>query len=69
MGMERARRQGRKLGRPRVEVNPHYVAALRKDGLSWNEIADKLGIGRGTAERAFRSLSQNAAPEAPISHS
>jgi DNA invertase Pin-like site-specific DNA recombinase len=58
MGMERARRQGRNLGRPKVEVNPHYVAALRNDGLSWNEIASKLGVGRGTVCRAFESLSQ-----------
>src|SRR5215831_11632457 len=69
MGMERARRQGRDLGRPKVEVNPHYVAALRNDGLSWNEIASKLGVGRGTVCRAFESLSQNASGGAPISSS
>ena len=67
MGMERAKRQGKRFGRPRVEVNPHYVASLRKEGLSWNEIAEKLGIGRGTAERAFRSLSQKAVAETAIS--
>jgi DNA invertase Pin-like site-specific DNA recombinase len=58
-GVDRARCQGRSLGRPKVEVNPHYVVALRNDGLSWNEIADKLGVGRGTVCRAFESLSQN----------
>jgi DNA invertase Pin-like site-specific DNA recombinase len=67
MGMSRAKRQGRRLGRPRVEVNPHYVAALRKDGLSWNEIANKLGVGRGTVCRAFESLSQNGSGEPVIS--
>ena len=67
MGMERARRQGKQIGRPRVEVNPHYVAALRKDGLSWNEIADRLGVGRGTVCRAFQSLSQNAPAQPAIS--
>ena len=69
MGMERARRQGRNLGRPRVEVNPHYVAALRNDGLSWNEIASKLGVGRGTVCRAFESLSQKAGSDAAVSAS
>jgi DNA invertase Pin-like site-specific DNA recombinase len=69
MGMSRAKRQGRTLGRPRVEVNPHYVAALRKDGLSWNEIAGKLGVGRGTVCRAFESLSQNGSSEPVISAS
>src|SRR2546425_3399793 len=59
MGISRARKQGKQLGRPRVEVDPRQVAGLRAKGYSWNEIADKLGIGRGTAERAFKSLSQS----------
>jgi len=58
MGIERARKQGKALGRPRVEVDPLQVAGLRSRGLSWNQIAEMLSIGRGTAERAFRSLSQ-----------
>ena len=58
MGISRARKQGKALGRPRVEVDPRQVAGLRACGFSWNEVADKLGIGRGTAERAFKSLSQ-----------
>jgi len=57
-GVDRAKRQGKALGRPRVEVDPLQVAGLRARGLSWNQIADKLKVGRGTAERAFRSLSQ-----------
>jgi putative DNA-invertase from lambdoid prophage Rac len=58
MGISRARKQGKALGRPRVEVDPLQVAGLRSRGLSWNQIAQKLNVGRGTAERAFRSLSQ-----------
>ena len=58
MGISRARKQGKALGRPRVEVDPLQVAGLRARGLSWNQIAGRLGVGRGTAERAFRSLSQ-----------
>src|SRR5262249_54167986 len=58
MGISRARKQGKALGRPRVEVDPRQVAGLRARGFSWNQIADRLGIGRGTAERAFKSLSQ-----------
>src|SRR5262245_2568367 len=58
MGITRARKQGKQLGRPRVEVDPLQVAGLRARGLSWNQIADKLGVGRGTAERAFKTLSQ-----------
>lgn len=59
MGISRARKQGKALGRPRVEVDPRQVAGLRARGLSWNQIAEQLNIGRGTAERAFRSLSRN----------
>jgi DNA invertase Pin-like site-specific DNA recombinase len=69
MGMARARKQGRDLGRPKVAVNPHYVAALRHDGLSWNEIATKLGVGRGTVCRAYESLSQKAAVQKAASAS
>jgi hypothetical protein len=38
-------------------------SGLRARGLSWNQIAEQLGIGRGTVERAYKSLSQN-----PFSH-
>ena len=58
MGISRARKQGKALGRPRVQVDPLQVAGLRSRGLSWNQIAETLCVGRGTAERAFRSLSQ-----------
>jgi DNA invertase Pin-like site-specific DNA recombinase len=58
MGLSRARKQGKALGRPRVEVDPRQVAGLRACGLSWNQIAEKLNVGRGTAERAYRTLSQ-----------
>ncbi len=61
MGISRARKQGKALGRPRVEVDPLQVAGLRVRGFSWNQIAEALGVGRGTAERAFRSLSQKPA--------
>src|SRR5262249_40175406 len=57
-GVDRARKQGKLLGRPRVEVDPRQVAGLRARGLSWNQVAVKLNIGRGTAERTFKSLSQ-----------
>jgi DNA invertase Pin-like site-specific DNA recombinase len=58
MGISRARKQGKSLGRPRVEIDALQVAGLRARGFSWNQIAEKLGVGRGTAERAFRTLSQ-----------
>jgi len=68
-GVDRARKQGSKIGRPRVEVNRHYVVALRSDGLSWNEIAQKLGVGRGTVCRAYNSVSQNPPAQPTVSAS
>ena len=58
MGITRARKQGKALGRPRIKVDALQVAGLRSRGLSWNQIAETLSVGRGTAERAFRTLSQ-----------
>ena len=63
MGISRARKQGKALGRPRVEVDPLQVAGLRARGRSWNEIARELGIGKGTAQRAFDSLPKNLAAQ------
>jgi DNA invertase Pin-like site-specific DNA recombinase len=59
MGISRARKQGKALGRPRVEVDPLQVSGLRARGHTWDQIAAELGVGRGTAERAFRSLPKN----------
>lgn len=51
-GLERVRRQGKTLGRPRVEVDADEVRRLRADGASWSVISSRLGIGRATAQRA-----------------
>ena len=58
-GLRRARENGKKLGRPRVAVDADKIAALRAQGRSWREIAEELGIGKGTAQRAFYSLPKN----------
>src|SRR5206468_9564947 len=50
--------------RPRVEVDPRQVAGLRTPGRSWNEIAQELNIGKGTAQRAFQTLPKN--PPRPV---
>src|SRR5499425_2453857 len=61
MGLSRARKQGKQLGRPRVDVDPRQVAGLRARGRSWNQIAQELNIGKGTAQRAFQTLPKNPA--------
>jgi DNA invertase Pin-like site-specific DNA recombinase len=55
-GLAAARARGIKLGRPRTKVDASQIARLRDSGASWREISEKLGIGVGTACRAFQSL-------------
>jgi len=65
-GLRRARENGKKLGRPRVAVDADKIAALRAQGRSWREIAEELGIGKGTAQRAFYSLPKNPSGKPPV---
>ena len=55
-GLRNARAKGKRLGRPRVYVNPARIAALRARGASWREISDETGISKGTAQRALPGL-------------
>lgn len=60
-GLRNARAKGKKLGRPRVYVDPARVAALRATGMSWRKIADQLGVGVGTVRRAAQACAKNPA--------
>jgi putative DNA-invertase from lambdoid prophage Rac len=51
-GLRNAKAKGKRLGRPRVNVNLETVADLRSRGRSWAAIANEMGIGEGTARRA-----------------
>lgn len=54
-GLARARQLGRRLGRPKRVFDREEVVRLRDDcGLSWPQIAGRMGIGVGTAVRAYR---------------
>ena len=46
MGLERARKQGKQLGRPKIIVDREKVIRLREEGLSLRKIAEMLGIGK-----------------------
>ena len=61
-GIRNARAKGKRLGRPRVAVDASRIAALRAQGHSWGTIRRETGIAKGTAQRAFYSLPQIAAP-------
>jgi DNA invertase Pin-like site-specific DNA recombinase len=51
-GLERARRQGKVLGRPRAEVDASEIRALRARGLSWGAIGRHTGLARATCQKA-----------------
>jgi DNA invertase Pin-like site-specific DNA recombinase len=52
-GLDRARRDGVILGRPRVIVNPAQIRELRGRGLSWGAISRETGFARGTCQKAL----------------
>jgi DNA invertase Pin-like site-specific DNA recombinase len=55
-GLRNAVARGVRLGRPKRTVDAAQIARLRGSGASWREISEKLGIGVGTACRAFQTL-------------
>lgn len=50
-GLERARAQGKTLGRPRKVLDRRKVIEARKAGASYGEIAKRFGISRSSALR------------------
>jgi len=51
-GLERARKQGKVLGRPRAIVDGSEIRALRERGLSWGAIGRQTGLARATCQKA-----------------
>lgn len=51
-GLERARRQGKTLGRPRVQLDVEHLRKLRSQGVTWDQIVAQTGIAKATAQRA-----------------
>ena len=62
-GLRNAKAKGKKLGRPRADVDPTQVEVMRASGSSWREIAEKLGVGLGTVHRTLKPRSKNVCPE------
>lgn len=56
-GLRNARAKGRKLGRPRKEIDSTRIIALRAAGRSWREVCSETGLTKGTAQRAAHSSS------------
>lgn len=64
-GLERVRREGKRLGRPRRVFDRLQVAELRRQGLSWREVARRLGVSTGTARRAWAEWQARRAKNVP----
>ncbi len=54
MGLDRARRQGKKLGRPRTLVDRERVSSLRAAGYSFRQVAAELRISKDKAARVAK---------------
>ena len=55
-GLDRARRQGRIGGRPRVVADRQKVAKLRRAGKSLGEIAAEMNLSKTTVARIAREM-------------
>ena len=65
-GLDHARQHGTKsgkaVGRPRRVFDRQKVLDLRRQGISWPEIARRTGAGIGTVRRAYHALSTQPQP-------
>jgi len=58
-GLDRARREGKRLGRPRKVFDRERVVRLRESGLSFKRIGQEVGISHTQAMRICRSYGAN----------
>jgi DNA invertase Pin-like site-specific DNA recombinase len=62
-GMAHARSMGKRIGRPRAEVDVDSAARLRSQGQSWRQIARTLNVPASRVRRALgRSKTDQAKP-------
>ena len=59
-GLERARAEGKTLGRPKAAIRAERVLALHRRGLSLRQIAAETGTSAMTAQRILRSIAMPA---------
>jgi len=66
-GVDRAKRQGKQLGRPRVIVDREKIRQCATQGQSVKSIAKAFGIGRATVDRILGKVPKSLAPTAQLS--
>lgn len=62
-GLQRARAEGIRLGRPRVHVDTERMKMLYVGGKSLRQIGDEMNLSRSTVERASREWRQKRRQE------
>jgi DNA invertase Pin-like site-specific DNA recombinase len=65
-GIRNARAKGKRLGRPKALLDPARVALARSQGRSWASISKELGVGTGTARRAYAGLAKIPCSSVPV---
>ena len=61
-GLERVRRQGKRLGRPTAKVDASAIRTMRAQGESWSEISRITGRSRATCQKACKDHRINVLP-------
>jgi len=61
-GLEKAKRSGKKLGRPRKKVDLQKVRELREQGMSIRQIGNELGVSHSTVLRILRGGTKTSPP-------
>ena len=56
-GIQRARKEGKQIGRPKTGINGYEVIRLKNQGYSLRKIAEKLGSSLGTIQRCIKKHS------------
>ena len=65
LGLDHARDQGKRLGRPKV-FDAQAVHELRTQGMSYQTIQRRLGISKGAVCRAIREMPKKRPPKMPV---
>lgn len=59
-GLEKVKRRGVKLGRRETEFDVQEAITLRKEGVSWGEIAKRLGVSKTVVYRRLNRVEEES---------
>ncbi|MEE8586712.1 MAG: recombinase family protein, partial [Acidobacteriota bacterium] len=64
-GMRRAKANGKRVGRPMVEVDLALLSRMVEQGMSLRQMARHLGVSKSSVRRLLRQVSQKGADSRP----